>query len=139
MSEMQRPMVGVALCVRRGDQVLIHKRKGNHAPGTWAFPGGHLEIFEHFEQAALRELAEEAGPVTVRWPRLWTCANTMFFREQRHYVVVFMHTEWLSGEPVIMEPEKCEEWRWCDWDKLPEPLMEGLQILKLQQLALPSF
>lgn len=136
---MERPMVGVGLCVKRGNKVLLHKRKGNHAPGTWAFAGGHLELFESFEAAALRELAEEAGPITVRYPKLWTCVNTFFFSERKHYVVVIMIAEWLSGEPVIMEPDKCEEWRWCDWNYLPSPLMEGLQILKNQELKLPSF
>jgi len=133
-----RPLVGIGLCVKRGNQVLLHKRKGKHAPGTWAFPGGHLEMFETFEEAAVRELEEEAGPVTITRPCLWTCANTRFLAEQRHYVVVFMIADWLSGEPVVMEPEKCEEWRWCDWNSPPSPLMMGIQILKDRGMSLPS-
>jgi 8-oxo-dGTP diphosphatase len=95
-------------------------------------------MFESFEQAALRELAEEAGPVTVRQPRFWTCVNTRFYNEDKHYVVILLVADWLSGEPVVKEPKKCEEWRWCDWDHLPSPLMQGLQTIKDLGLALPS-
>src|SRR5688572_6765239 len=40
-----RPLAAVCLVIRRNGKVLLHKRKGRHAPGTWAFPGGHLEMF----------------------------------------------------------------------------------------------
>jgi 8-oxo-dGTP pyrophosphatase MutT (NUDIX family) len=34
--------------------------------GRWTFPKGHIESGENAEQAALREVAEETGLVTVR-------------------------------------------------------------------------
>lgn len=124
------PQVGVALVIRRDNKVLLHKRKGKHASGTWGFPGGHLEGFERFEEGALRELREEAGSgIFVTWPQLWTVANTRFFDEYKHYVVVFMLSDWISGEAVLMEPEKNEGWEWFSWDALPEPLMMGIQNL----------
>jgi 8-oxo-dGTP diphosphatase len=55
--------VGVALIIRRGPNILVQHRIGSHANGTWSVPGGHLEMWETFEQAALRELSEEAGPL----------------------------------------------------------------------------
>lgn len=130
MDEFKEVRVGVALCVTKDNKVLLHKRKGKHAPGTWAFPGGHLEKWETFEEAALRELGEEAGGIVTSTPRLWTCANTRFWEEEKHYVVVFMKARWKKGEPKVMEPDKCEEWGWFDWDDLPQPLMQGLQILR---------
>jgi 8-oxo-dGTP diphosphatase len=30
--------------------------------------------------------------------------------------------DWASGEPQILEPEKCEGWDWYDIDNLPSPL-----------------
>ena len=44
------PLIGVALCIRRDNKVLLHKRKGKHAPGSWVFTGGHLEKYEDFDQ-----------------------------------------------------------------------------------------
>lgn len=42
------------------DKILLGKRTDN---GLWATPGGSVEPSEHFEEAALRELREEAGIV----------------------------------------------------------------------------
>lgn len=124
------PQVGIALLIRREGKVLLHKRLGKHAPGTWAFPGGHLEAYETFEEAALRELSEEAGDdIKVTPPQFWTVANTRFYNEQKHYVVIFMISDWESGEAVLMEKEKNEGWDWFAWDNLPFPLMLGLRNL----------
>lgn len=110
--------------------MLVHKRKGKHAPGAWAFPGGHLEGYEDFEECALRELREEAGPLEVTYPVFWTAVNTRFFEEGKHYVVIVLLCDWISGDPEIMEPAKCAAWEWREWNDLPQPLMQGLQWLK---------
>jgi 8-oxo-dGTP diphosphatase len=123
------PQVGIALLVRHKGKVLLHLRKGKHSPGHWAFPGGHLEGWETWEECALRELGEEAGDVKVTPPRYWTAANTRFYNEGKHYVVLFMISDYISGVAAVMEPEKNDGWAWFDWNKLPEPLMMGLQNL----------
>lgn len=129
-----RPLVGLGICVRKNGKILLHKRKGLHAPGFWAFPGGHLEKWESFEDCALRELKEEAGNIEIKNIKHWIAVNTRFYEEDKHYVVILMVADWVSGEPKIMEPEKCECWEWCDWDNPPSPLMQGLQITKEQGL-----
>lgn len=131
------PQVGIALLIRKEGKVLLHKRKGKHAGGTYAFPGGHLEGWETFEGAALRELAEEAGAIQVTMPQFWTVANTRFYDEGKHYVCIFMISDWISGEAKTMEPDKNEGWDWFDWNHLPEPLMLGLQ--NLVDLAMNPF
>lgn len=122
------PRVGVALIVRKGNSVLLHKRKGKHAPGTYAFPGGHLEMWEAFEECALRELREEAGKkIKVKDVNFFTITNDMFFDEGKHSITIILNSDWVSGEPKITEPEKCESWGWYDWNDLPQPLMQGIQ------------
>ena len=130
MDKRPMPQVGVCLCVRKGDKMLVHKRKGKHAPGSWAFAGGHLEFYETFEECAIREMREECGPLEVTWPVFWTAINTRFLEEGKHYVVVVMVCDWISGEPQVMEPKKCECWEWRSWNDLPAPLMQGLQWIK---------
>ena len=126
----ERPKIGVALAVRRDGKVLIHKRRGPHAPGVWAFAGGHLEMWEELADAALRELREEAGPeIKCTLPQFLTVCNTRYYDEGSHYLTVIMVADWISGEAQVMEPEKCECWEWHDWDSLPRPLMMGLQQL----------
>jgi 8-oxo-dGTP diphosphatase len=127
---MDRPLVGIAICIRRENKVLVHKRKGKHAPGTWAFPGGHMEMWETFEETALRELAEEAGnKIKVANVRFWTALNTRFLDEGKHYVLIMMIADWVSGEAELTEPDKCEGWGWYEWEWLPIPLMQGCQLL----------
>ena len=54
-----RPSVGVAVIVVNNGKVLLGKRKGSHGSGSWAFPGGHLEMNESIEACARREVFEE--------------------------------------------------------------------------------
>ena len=45
-------MVGVSIIIKKGNKVLVGRRKNIRGNGTWAFPGGHLEFGESFEETA---------------------------------------------------------------------------------------
>lgn len=45
--------------------VLLIQRAHDPFRGMWALPGGHVDPGETFAEAAVRELAEEAGLVTL--------------------------------------------------------------------------
>lgn len=131
----KRPEIGVVLAIRRGDKVLLQKRKGRHAPGTFALPGGHLEMFETFEECALRELKEEAGKkLKVSNIRYWATTNDRYYDEAKHVVTISMICDWVSGEAVVMEPHKCEFYVWSKWDDMPSPLMPCLKDLVQRKL-----
>lgn len=49
------------IVVHTDSEVLMIKRKNNPFAGHWALPGGFIDPGETPEQAAIRELAEEAG------------------------------------------------------------------------------
>lgn len=53
--------VGVGVMVLKDGKVLLSKRKGSHGSGEYAFPSGHLEYMEGFEECARRETKEECG------------------------------------------------------------------------------
>jgi len=100
-------------------------RKGKLSPGTWAFPGGHLEGGESFEQCAVREVAEETG-ILLPAAKFWTLENVVYRHANRHYVEVFMVANMPSGQrAAVMEPEKLSMWSWFPWGGLPAPLMLG--------------
>lgn len=129
---MERPKIGIGVIIRNGNKVLLGKRKGSHGEGTWAFPGGHLELNESFENCAKREVEEETGLIVGGFKK-GTFTNDIFVDEQKHYVTLYLVTDWVYGEPKIMEPEKCEKWEWFTWDKLPEPLFLALEDLLLEE------
>lgn len=131
--EMQRPSVGVGVCIVSERKVLLGKRKSAHGIGTWSFPGGHLEYGESWEECAKRETLEETG-VLIRNIRFATATNDLFEQEGKHYVTIIMIAEVENGEPDVREPEKCECWEWYAWNErtLPKELFCPLRHLLRQ-------
>lgn len=123
MAEQQKPLVGVALIVMKlaEKEVLLGKRKGAHGAGTWNFPGGKLE-YETIKERAIIELAEETGlsdkNVRLIDEQTWRVTED-FFREGLHYITHYLRGEHVSGIPRVIEPDKCGEWKWYQWQNLP--------------------
>lgn len=132
------PRIGVAVFVVHDSKILMGKRKGAHGATTWAPPGGHLEFQESLESCAQREVLEETG-VTIKNIRRCTFTNDIFLAENKHYVTLFMVAEYNSGMVAVLEPDKCEEWRWFEWENLPQPLFLPLQNLQAQGFSLENF
>jgi len=122
--ENQKPKVGVVVMIFRDGKILIGKRKGSHGEGKWAWPGGHLEYMESFENCAKREVMEETG-IEIENIRFLRLLNFKDYAP-KHYVDIALIADWKSGEPRVCEPEKCEGWEWRDIDNLPEPLFAAL-------------
>jgi 8-oxo-dGTP diphosphatase len=129
----ERPKVGIGVFVVKDGKFLMGKRLGAHGAGTWTIPGGHLEYNETFEQTTERETLEETG-VKIANVTFAAVTNDIFNDENKHYVTVWMMSDWAEGEPKIMEPDKFVEQRWVDIDELPEPL-----FLPWQQLLRSEF
>lgn len=116
----ERTKVGVGVMILKDGKVLLGKRKGSHGAGEYAFPGGHLEYMEFFEDCAKRETFEEAG-IEIKNIKFQCIANTKKWTP-KHYVHIGVIAELESGEPKVLEPEKCEGWDWYDIENLPEPI-----------------
>lgn len=57
-----RTLVVAAALIRRGDKVLLARRRpGDAQGGLWEFPGGAVEAGESLPECLARELAEELG------------------------------------------------------------------------------
>lgn len=121
--------VGVGVFVIRDGKFLILQRKGSHGSGTWSLPGGHLEYGESFENASRREVLEETG-CSIKNLRFGAVTNDIFETDKKHYITIWMVSDWDGGEPKIMEPEKCVSQRWANFDNLPEPLFLSWVQLK---------
>ena len=115
------PKVGVGVMIWKDGKVLLGKRKNAHGAGQYAFPGGHFEYMESFEECIARELREECG-VEVENIKFQLLGNIKDFAP-KHYVQVSFTADWKSGEPKVLEPEKCEGWDWYDTNDLPADIM----------------
>lgn len=122
--------VGVAVIVWNDlGELLLGLRKGDHGGGTWSFPGGHVEHGERPIDTAKRELSEEIGPQCqfsyVRQYSQHPYTSTVF-ASGKHYITLIFEAVLSSGQPLVMEPDKCAEWKWFPPNGLPTPLFEPL-------------
>ncbi|MFG2817494.1 NUDIX domain-containing protein [Streptomyces sp. NPDC048410] len=93
------------------------------AGSTWHFLAGHCER-ESAVACLVREAYEEAGllidPGDVELAHVVHVLHGPSARPRLQ--LVFRARRW-QGTPWLREPDKCLDWRWCDPDQLPEPLV----------------
>lgn len=110
---MPYPIPAAVAVVIRNDSVLLASRANPPHAGRWGFPGGKIEIGETIEAAAVRELMEETA-VTARACRVLTAIDVHIRDAQgrllRHFVLVAVLCEWLSGEPVAADDARDAAW-----------------------------
>ncbi|WDE09458.1 nucleotide triphosphate diphosphatase NUDT15 [Thalassomonas haliotis] len=121
MNKAVRVGVGVGVIIIRNNSLLLGERIGSHGANTWATPGGHLEVGESIEACARREVLEETGLELTTIKKLGF-TNDIFEQEDKHYITLFVLAKSNTGEAEIKEPNKCKQWRWCEFNELPEPL-----------------
>ena len=130
-----RPLVGVGVFLFHPDhpkQTLLGKRKGAHGAGQWSLPGGHLELWESFQDVCEREVMEETGLKITSNVKKIAFTNDMFRDHDKHYITLFFSAD-CSGEVVNKEPDKCDGWEWFSSPLVPDPLFPPLKSL-LQEL-----
>lgn len=120
------PKVGVGPFILRDGKILLGKRKGSHGAGEWSVPGGHLEEFETVEACCRREIKEETGLTDLDFIKRLGYSENFFPVEKKHYITVYAIFVLRSGEPRLIEPNKCEGWEWFDLNALPKPMFGGL-------------
>lgn len=98
------------ICIDELGQMLLGKRKDNH---KWGYAGGAVEIDEHVEECAKRELFEEMGLLADELE--FFCVNS---GPEAHYVypngdevsnfeIVYVCRKW-HGEPKPIDGEMVE-------------------------------
>jgi 8-oxo-dGTP diphosphatase len=122
-----RPRVGVGVAVIKNGMILLGKRKGAHGAGAWSFPGGHLEFGENVEECAHRELTEETGLKALSL-RCGPWVNDVI-EGDKHYITLFVFVNEFEGDLQLLEPHKCEGWKWFECSALPSPLFPPIESL----------
>ena len=124
--------VTVHLLFFRENQVLLLRRfNTGFEDGNYSVPAGHLDGNETVRMAAAREAFEETG---VRIDARNITFATVMHRKSDDTLLplsgtgagtgervdFFVRIQVWEGEPFNVEPEKCDELRWCDMAALPE-------------------
>lgn len=104
-------MAGVSVIVlNRENEILLQKRTDS---GDWGVIGGALELAESTEQAAVRELYEEAGLVAEDLTFITILSGAdMYYRyphgDEIYNVVTVYETRHFRGTPTIHDDEGLE-------------------------------
>jgi 8-oxo-dGTP diphosphatase len=110
--------IGCNTLIFKGKKLLLGKRKNCAGEGTYGLPGGHLEFGENLIDAAKRELKEELGIESDGIKLISVTEGTKY--PDSHYIQVNFLLPDFKGEVTLMEPDKCEEWKYFDLKSLPE-------------------
>ena len=105
----------------RNERILMGERIGSLGAGTWALPGGQLEMGESIEQCARREVLEETG-LELTSIKKYGFTNDIFEEERKHHVTLYVTALCPEGEPEVREPDQCRQWKWFEINNLPRPL-----------------
>jgi len=116
-----RPKVWIWVIVIKNNRILLWKRKNAHWEWTWSFPWWHLEYWEEWAECAIRETMEETW-LKIKNIEFFAVTNDVFKLERKHYITIFIKSDFDSWILEIKEPDKCEKWEWFEFDKLPENL-----------------
>ena len=118
----------VVLIIKKGNSVLLQKRKGTDwEDEKWALVGGGVDGSETILQAAIREAQEELD-ITIKKDDL-KVVHVLHYRGTSGFesITFYLEASKWDREPRIMEPDKAEEIRWFDLDNLPDNTIEMLK------------
>lgn len=104
--------------------VLLRRANTGYKDGMYGLPSGHVDGNEPALQAAIREAHEEVG-VTIR-PEQLLFSHLLHRRPEagdrygKERMDIFFTARSWEGTLQNMEPEKCDDLRWCPVGALPD-------------------
>lgn len=132
-SEYERPSVTVDVVIfsliDESLKVLLVKRKHLPYEGTWAIPGGFVEIDESLETAAARELAEETGVTDVFMEQLYTFGDPDRDPRMRVITVAYYAVVPAGAVSSMAAGSDASETKWFSVNDLPELAFDHDKIL----------
>jgi len=107
------------LLLVNGSKILLSRRfNTSWEDGKYSVVAGHLDGNETFREAVIREAKEEAG-IDIELEDL-EIVHAMHRKSADERIDFFLTARKWRGEPRIMEPNKCDDMRWFEINKLPE-------------------
>ena len=136
-----RPHLGVGVLLIRNNQLLLVKRKYDPDAGYWSIPGGHLDLGEKIQKAAVREAFEETG-FKVKISKLAGIIDKIMFDDagkiEYHYVLINYFVEQIEGD--LNQPPKAADdaldAKFVPFDELKDYKLTASLIELLKQLKI---
>jgi 8-oxo-dGTP pyrophosphatase MutT (NUDIX family) len=131
MRQTFKTVPSVYLLLFDNQNVLLGKRVNTgYEDGKFGLVAGHVEANESLRSAMVREASEEIGihtsPDNVELSLVMhRFASTSTPPERLDF---FMSIKEWQGQPINMEPGKCEELTWFDLDNLPNEIIPYIRF-----------
>lgn len=111
--------LGVGAVIEKDGKYFLAKRgeEARNKVGKWEFPGGAVEMGDTVEETIVREMKEEHG-IDVEVKELLDYQSYFLSNDNQHWFAVTFLCSLVSGEPKILETEKCEEIGWFTLDEI---------------------
>ncbi len=106
-----KPAIAAAIIVQDGKLLLVHRRVSEGSL-SWQFPAGAVEAGETFEEAAVRETAEETGLTVEAVKMLGERVHPNTGR-----LMVYVACEVRSGTAYVADAEELADLVWATPDK----------------------
>jgi nucleoside triphosphatase len=112
------PTVGIFIFNPQGELLLLRSHKW---PGAYVVPGGHVELGERLEEAALREAQEETGLAIydLEFINFQQFIYDPAFWKRRHFI--FFDFSARSDSTEVVLNDEAQEYLWVE-------LEEALQL-----------
>lgn len=141
----QRPVLGAIAVVYHEFEgipsvLLVQRSKAPNA-GAWGFPGGHVELGETAEEAAIRELQEETGIEATAVQHLRNIdvvQRDATGKVERHYVLIATRCQYVAGKAVAADDAADAQWiAMADLQHSGLPLLD--EVVATAELAQAAF
>jgi 8-oxo-dGTP diphosphatase len=115
----EKPAIAAAIIVQDGKLLLVQRRVSEGAL-SWQFPAGAVEAGETFEEAAVRETAEEAG-LTVEAVKM--LGERVHPKSGR--LMGYVACEVKSGTAYVADAEELSDFAWATPDQFSDYVPYG--------------
>lgn len=122
-----RPSVSADVVVLDGDSILLIKRLKDPFAGSWALPGGFMDMDESADAAAIRELEEETGLVVSAVEQIGAYSSVE--RDPRGRVVTVAFFATASKRDHVAAADDAEDAQWFSVDELPDLAFDHAKII----------
>ncbi|MDB4987092.1 MAG: hydrolase [Myxococcaceae bacterium] len=131
--EYPRPALTVDCAVvaleQSGPQVLLIQRDRPPAAGSWALPGGFVEVDETLADAARRELQEETGLRVEQVEQVGV--YDAIDRDPRERILSVLHLAFIElAEPAVRGSDDARAAAWFPLSSLPELAFDHAAMLE---------
>jgi 8-oxo-dGTP diphosphatase len=113
----------VNILLIKDEKILLTRRANTgYFDGSYECPSGHIDGKETVRQSAIREAMEEIG-VAISLEDLSVVHVTHRYGEKNERFEFYLLVKKWTGEPMLKEPEECDDLQWFSLDSLPENMV----------------